>query len=114
GFNRRELDTFAVQSHVRAAQAWSDGRFADECVRVPADVTGALLAGDPTGEDGGPDPLLTQDEGIRPSTTVEVLAELKPAFGADGLHHAGNSSQITDGAAAVLICSSDEAARLGL
>src|SRR5690606_30507423 len=53
GFNRRELDTFAVQSHVRAAQAWSDGRFADECVRVPADVTGALLAGDPTGEDGG-------------------------------------------------------------
>jgi acetyl-CoA acyltransferase len=60
------------------------------------------------------DDLLTQDEGIRPDTTVEVLANLKPAFKPDGKVTAGNSSQITDGASAVLIMSEEKAAALGL
>ena len=58
--------------------------------------------------------ILKTDEGIRPDTTVEVLANLKPAFKPDGMVTAGNSSQITDGAAAVLVMSEEKAAALGL
>ncbi|WP_320066897.1 thiolase family protein [Micromonospora sp. RTGN7] len=108
--DRAELDAFALASHRNAEAAWRDGRFADECVPVPADLTAALLA------DELPDTgwVIERDEGIRPDTSLAALAALKPAFGADGVHHAGNSSQLTDGAAAVLVCDAAEARRLGL
>jgi acetyl-CoA acyltransferase len=104
---RDELDAFAVTSHRRAAAAWDAGWFDGETFPVPADVTAALR-----GVEG--DPAVAVDEGIRRDTTVERLAELKPAFRPDGRLHAGNSSQITDGAAAVLLANSDTAAAMGL
>ena len=108
GLGRAELDAFAVTSHRRAAAAWAAGRYAAECVPVPADVTATLLG-------AGPGPaLLDRDEGIRPDTDTAVLATLRPAFGADGLHHAGSSSQLTDGAAALLVCDAERAGELGL
>jgi acetyl-CoA acyltransferase len=105
---REELDAFAVQSHRRAAAAWDEGRFAAETFPVPSDVTGALMHKDPGS------PALATDEGIRRDTSVERLAGLKPAFRPDGRLHAGNSSQITDGAAAVLLADADRAKALGL
>jgi acetyl-CoA acyltransferase len=112
GIDRGRLDSFAAQSHQRAAAAWTDGRF-DRDV-VPLKVA-------------GPDGNLVEfshDESIRPSTTAEVLAGLKPAFYAEHWADrfpqinwsvtAGNSSPTNDGAAAVLITSSETAARLGL
>jgi acetyl-CoA acyltransferase len=98
---REELDAFAVSSHARAARATEEGRFAAEIVPVPV------------GDDLG-NGVFAADEGIRSGTTVEVLSGLKPAFRADGRLTAGNSSQISDGAAAVLIMSAERAARLGL
>jgi acetyl-CoA acetyltransferase family protein len=98
---REELDAFALESHQRAAQATDEGRFEREIVPVPV-----------LSEDGGA--AFDRDEGIRRDTTAERLASLKPAFKADGVVTAGNSSQITDGAAAVLVASEDAAARLGL
>ena len=94
---REELDEFALQSQQRAARATAEARFDRELVPVP-------VAGE----------IMTTDEGIRPDTTRERLAALKPAFKPDGLITAGNSSQISDGAAAVLITSEEAAARLGL
>lgn len=101
GLSRTQLDSFAATSHQRAAAAWADGRFAREVV-----------------------PLLAVDESVRPSTTVDVLSGLRPAFYTPswaerfpeiGWHvTAGNSSPVNDGAAAVLITSSDTAERLGL
>ncbi|WP_236792418.1 thiolase family protein [Amycolatopsis sp. GM8] len=101
--SRTQLDEFAAESHRRAAAAWADGRFAKDVVPLNG---------------------VTQDESVRPSTTVEVLAGLKPAFEADIWHQrfpqldfrvtAGNSSPINDGASAVLITSSETAQRLGL
>ncbi|GGM45564.1 hypothetical protein GCM10007977_053960 [Dactylosporangium sucinum] len=108
--DRAELDAFALASHRNAEAAWRDGRFADECVPVPADLTAALLAGELP--DAGW--LIERDEGIRPDTSLAALATLEPAFGAGGVHHAGNSSQLTDGAAAVLVCDRAEAQRHGL
>jgi acetyl-CoA acetyltransferase family protein len=97
---RDALDAYSLESHVRAARATDEGRFEREIVGVPAtDDTGALLL---------------VDEGIRRDTTLERLASLKPAFKADGVVTAGNSSQITDGAAAVLVTSEEVAERLGL
>lgn len=107
GINRRDMDQFSVESHRRAAQAWEDGRFAEECFSVPADVAGALL-----GRPGG-DVVLVRDEGIR-ETSVEKVSALAPAFKPDGTVHAGNSSQISDGAAAVLIGTAEVAERLGV
>jgi acetyl-CoA acyltransferase len=98
---RGELDAFAVSSHGRAARATAEGRFAGEIVPVP-------VGGDPGNG------TFAADEGIRAGTTIEVLAGLKPAFRPDGKLTAGNSSQISDGAAAVLIMSADRAAKLGL
>jgi len=98
---REELDAFALESHRRAAQATDEGRFEREIVAVPV-----------TSEDGGA--TVDRDEGIRRDTTADRLASLKPAFKADGVVTAGNSSQITDGAAAVLVASEEAAARLGL
>jgi acetyl-CoA acetyltransferase family protein len=105
---REEMDRFALSSHQRAARATDEGRFANEIVpleaRVHPDVPGA---GDVTG-------LLEADEGIRRDTSLEKLAGLRPAFSETGTVTAGSSSQISDGAAAVLIMSEERANALGL
>jgi acetyl-CoA acyltransferase len=99
---REENDAFSVESHLRAARATDEGRFEREIVPVPV-----------TTDDG--DAIFSRDEGIRPDSTVERLAQLKPAFKPDGgVITAGNSSQITDGAAATLIMSEAKARELGL
>jgi len=120
GQTRRDLDAYAAESHRRAARAWSEGRFARSVVPVK-DFVGLTL--------------IERDETVRPDTTVESLAALKPAFTEMGqkygydsvalqrypqlqriehLHHAGNSSGIVDGAGAVLLGSATAAARHGL
>jgi acetyl-CoA acyltransferase len=105
GLSREDLDAFGATSQQRAARATAEGRFEREIlpVRVKDD-------------DGNETEVIVDtDEGIRPDTTVETLAQLKPAFKKDGGKvTAGNSSQITDGAAAVLIMSEERAASLGL
>ncbi|MGH9129429.1 MAG: thiolase family protein [Acidimicrobiales bacterium] len=104
GLSRTALDTYGAESQRRGAAATAEGRFEREVVPVPVrDANGRE-----TGE------VLAADEGLRPGTTVEVLAGLKPAFQAEGVVTAGNSSQITDGASAVLIMSEERAAALGL
>jgi acetyl-CoA acyltransferase len=109
GLSREDLDTFSAESQRRAAQARDEGRFDNEIIPVrakPIDKeTGKLIE---------TDEVVSDDEGIRPGTTVETLANLKPAFKEDGKVTAGNSSQITDGAAAVLIMSEEKANELGL
>jgi acetyl-CoA acetyltransferase family protein len=97
GLTREELDAFSVESHRRAATARSEGRFENEIIPVTTDVG-----------------IVTADEGIRPDSSLETLANHKPAFKADGSVTAGNSSQITDGASAVLIMSETRAGELGL
>ena len=101
GLSRQDLDAFSAQSQQRAAQATAEGRFDNEIVPVPVEIDGEIE-------------LFSRDEGIRPDTTPETLANLKPAFSEDGKITAGNSSQISDGAAAVLIMSAEKAAELGL
>ena len=105
---REEMDEFALRSHQRAARATEEGRFADEIVpleaRMHPDVPGAA---DVRG-------LLESDEGIRRDTSLERLAALKGAFSETGTVTAGTSSQISDGAAAVLIMSEERATSLGL
>jgi acetyl-CoA acyltransferase len=103
GITREQLDAFSVESHLRAARATAEGRFEREI--IPVDVRDD--EGRPTGE------VMTADEGIRPDSSVEALANLKPAFLEGGKVTAGNSSQITDGASAVLIMSAERAAALG-
>ena len=90
-FTREQQDVFSARSHQRAALAWKDGRFADEV--VPVDVP--QRKGDPL--------TVATDEGIRPDTTAESLGRLKPAFHPEGTITAGSSSQISDGAAAVVV-----------
>jgi acetyl-CoA acyltransferase len=101
GFSREDLDAFGAESQRRAAAATAEGRFEREIVPVPVTIDGATE-------------MMTRDEGIREGTTAETLANLKPAFKEDGKITAGNSSQITDGASAVLIMSEEKAAELGL
>jgi acetyl-CoA acyltransferase len=102
GLSREANDAFSVESHRRAAQATEEGRFEREIVSVEV-----------TTEDGTR--VFARDEGIRPDTTVERLGQLKPAFKPEGgVITAGNSSQITDGAAATLIMSEEKASALGL
>jgi acetyl-CoA acyltransferase len=98
GQSRAQLDEYSVASHEKAAAAIDGGRFA-------AQVTPVKL------EDGT---VVDTDEGVRRGSTVESLAKLKPAFRPDGVIHAGNSSQISDGAAALLMTTSEKAAELGL
>lgn len=101
GFSRTRLDEYSALSHERAAAAQDNGAFTDQIVPVF-----------PTqGDDGA---VVAADEGIRRGTTVEKLAGLKPAFDDAGVIHAGNSSQISDGAAALLVTTSDIAMELGL
>ncbi len=104
GISREELDAFSVQSHQRAARATTEGRFENEIV--------PMFVRDDEGHDT--DEVFATDEGIRPDSSVETLAKLKPAFKEDGKVTAGNSSQITDGASAVLIMSEEKANALGL
>jgi acetyl-CoA acetyltransferase family protein len=104
GFSRQDLDRFALQSQQRAAKATAEGRFKHEL--LPIDVRDS--EGRPTGA------VLDVDEGIRPGTSLDALAGLRPAFKEDGKITAGNSSQITDGASAALIMSSERAKQLGL
>jgi acetyl-CoA acyltransferase len=99
--SREDNDRFSVESHRRAAQATKEGRFEREI--VPIEIT----------TDDGTE-LMTTDEGIRPDSSVEKLATLKPAFKEDGVITAANSSQITDGSAAMLIMSEEKAEELGL
>ncbi len=100
--SRTELDEFSLESHRRAARATTEGRFKSQIVPVPV-----------KNEDGTTS-MFEQDEGIRPDTSLEKLASLKPAFKPDGVITAGNSSQISDGAAAILIMERGTAERLGL
>ena len=99
--SREDNDRFSVESHLRAARAREEGRFDKEI--VPITVTG----------EGG-ETTVTQDGGIRPDSSIEKLANLKPAFKEDGVITAGNSSQISDGAAALLIMTEQKANALGL
>jgi acetyl-CoA acyltransferase len=103
GISREELDEFSAESHRRAARATAEGRFAREIVSVHVR--------DEEGHDT--DELFNNDEGIRPDSSVETLGKLKPAFKEGGKVTAGNSSQITDGASAVLIMSEGRARELG-
>ena len=105
GITRDDMDEFSVRSHQRAAQATAEGRFERELIPV-------AIKDD---ERNDTDELITTDEGIRPDSSVETLAKLKPAFRPDnGMVTAGNSSQITDGASGVLVMSDAKAAELGL
>ena len=101
-FTREEQDEFASRSHQKAAAAWKDGVFADEV--VPVNIP--QRKGDPL--------QFTEDEGIRANTTVESLSGLKPAFRRDGTITAGSASQISDGAAAVVVMNKAKAEELGL
>jgi acetyl-CoA acyltransferase len=109
GLTRDQLDAFSAESQRRAAQATAEGRFENEIVPVRS-----LHRDKETGAVTESDEMVTADEGIREGTTVESLANLKPAFKPDGKVTAGNSSQITDGASAALIMSEDKARELGL
>jgi acetyl-CoA C-acetyltransferase len=100
--SREEQDAFAAASHQNAARAWKDGLFDDEVVPVSI----PQRKGDPV--------VIAQDEGIRADTTVQTLARLRPAFSQDGTLTAGSASQISDGAAAVLVMSRVRAGDLGL
>jgi acetyl-CoA C-acetyltransferase len=96
GITRQQQDEFAAMSHQRAAAAAKNGLFAAEIAPVDIQQKGDHLT-------------VTQDEGIRPGTTVETLARLRPAFGPDGTITAGTASQISDGAAAVVVMSAQAA-----
>ena len=99
---REEQDEFSARSHQRAAEAWKNGLFDDEVVPVPV----PQRRGDPV--------MVTTDEGVRGDTTAESLSKLRPAFSKDGTITAGSSSQISDGAAAVVVMSKAKAEELGL
>ncbi|OBA64863.1 acetyl-CoA acetyltransferase [Mycobacterium sp. 1100029.7] len=98
GLSRTQLDEFSVQSHEKAAAALDGGAFTNQTIPV---ITDDLA-------------VVTADEGVRRGSTVEKLGTLKPAFAEDGVIHAGNSSQISDGAAALLVTTSELAVELGL
>ncbi|MHB1518359.1 MAG: thiolase family protein [Acidimicrobiales bacterium] len=117
GIDREQMDRFALESHQRAFRASSEGRFDDEIVPLPTRraviEAGVASAGSDLGDPAAEGPL-GFDEGIRPDSTIEALRSLRPAFVEDGLVTAASSSQISDGAAAVLILSEERAGRLGL
>lgn len=102
GMTREGQDAWSARSHERAAEAWRTGAFDAEV--VPVEVP--QRKGDPV--------VVTQDEGVRPGTTSEALGRLRPAFTKDGTITAGNASQISDGAAALVLMQAERAAALGL
>jgi acetyl-CoA C-acetyltransferase len=102
GITRERQDAFAALSHERAARAIKEGRFADEI--VPVDIP----------QRRGETVVVDTDEGVRPGTTPESLSKLRPAFAKDGSITAGNASQISDGASAVIVMSKAAADRYGV
>jgi acetyl-CoA acyltransferase len=102
GFDRTMVDEFSLASHDKAGAAQDSGAFDDQIVAIKA-------VGDGTETN-----TVLKDEGIRRGTTLEKMATLKPAFKEDGVIHAGNSSQISDGSAAILFMSAEKAKELGL
>ncbi|HEY5185232.1 MAG TPA: acetyl-CoA C-acetyltransferase [Actinomycetes bacterium] len=102
GLTREDQDAFSARSHQRAAEAWKNGLYDDEV--VPVEIP--QRKGEPL--------LFKEDEGIRADTTTESLSRLRPAFAKDGTITAGSSSQISDGAAAVVVMSKAKAEELGL
>jgi acetyl-CoA C-acetyltransferase len=107
GITRDDADAFGFASQQRAIQAWAEDRFAGQYLDVEApDV-------DEDGKPTGTTHLVTRDEGLR-ETTLEKLATLKPVAREDGVHTAGNASQISDGAAALMMMTEEKAAALGL
>lgn len=110
GITREDQDRFAAASHRKAARAQAAGAFADEIVPVSTRVGSTDGSGRPYWQPV----VLDRDEGIRPDTTEEVLSKLKPAFKEGGTVTAGNASQMSDGAAAMLLMSRERAAALGL
>ena len=102
GITRAEQDEFSARSHELAAAAIKEGRFDDEVVPVSI----PQRKGDPV--------VVTEDEGVRPGTTAETLAKLRPAFAPDGTISAGSASQISDGACALVVMSKEKAQALGL
>jgi acetyl-CoA acyltransferase len=101
GINREEADEFGARSHQLAARAQKLGYFDDEIVPLTVQTNGESAR-------------FTEDETIRPKTTPEVLATLKPSFRPTGIHHAGNSSQICDQASVVVLMAADKARELGI
>ena len=101
GITREQVDRFGFESHMKAARARDEGRFKNEIMPVEVELEGVKTT-------------FEQDEGIRPDTSMEKLANLQPSFREDGIHTAGNSSQIADGAAAVLLMSGAKAKKLGV
>lgn len=102
GITREAQDEWAARSHQKAHEAWEGGKFGQEV--MPVEV--------PQGK--GQTTTVARDEGIRPDTTADKLAKLKPAFGADGTITAGNAPGVNDGAAALVLMSEEEAERRGL
>ncbi|MBX5478482.1 MAG: acetyl-CoA C-acyltransferase [Pyrinomonas methylaliphatogenes] len=107
--SREDQDRFALRSHERAARAQDEGKFKDEI--VPLNVTLEEL--DERGKKQRREIIFDTDEGVRRDTSMEALAKLKPAFHANGTITAGNSSQMSDGAAAVVVMSAERAEQLG-
>jgi acetyl-CoA acyltransferase 1 len=108
GVSRADQDAFAAQSQQRASQAVQSGYFDKEIVPVTTRWV------DPEVPESAKEVTISKDDGIRPNTTVEKLAAMKPAFKADGTSTAGNSSQVSDGASAALMMRRSTAAELGL
>ena len=102
GFSRTQLDEFSLRSHEKAAAAQDSGAFKDQIVGIK------------TKDADGNDTVVLEDGGIRRGGTVESMAAIKPAFKEDGVIHAGNSSQISNGSAALLVMSAEKAKDLGL
>jgi len=109
GVTREDQDAFAVRSHQRAAKAIQEGKFVDEI--VPVEVTVRKLENNKLIEKTV---LFSEDEGVRPDTNMETLAKLRPAFAVNGTVTAGNASQTSDGAAAVMVMEREKAEALGL
>ncbi|QPA30578.1 acetyl-CoA C-acetyltransferase [Thermaerobacillus caldiproteolyticus] len=109
GVSREEQDAFAVRSHQRAAKAIREGKFVDEI--VPVEVTIRKVENNRFVEKTV---IFSEDEGVRPDTNMETLAKLRPAFAVNGTVTAGNASQTSDGAAAVMVMDREKAESLGL
>jgi len=110
GITREQADQFALESHQKAVAAIVAGRFEDEIVPVP--VTSTVM--DAKGKAKAVESVFKVDEGPRADTSLEALAKLKPVFHANGTVTAGNSSQMSDGAAAAVVMSAERAAQLGI
>ncbi|RAK18614.1 3-ketoacyl-CoA thiolase [Anoxybacillus vitaminiphilus] len=110
GISREDQDAFAVRSHQRAAKAIREGKFVDEI--VPVEVTVRTVSEDNKLVEKTV--LFSEDEGVRPDTNMATLAKLRPAFAVNGTVTAGNASQTSDGAAAVMVMDREKAESLGL